>query len=799
MYRLLGYFVTRSWVALLAGWLALVWICWHAAPKWEDVAQDKEFAFLPAEVPSRRGEEIFQKAFPDDRLASSVVLVLRSVANTERYREQNKKFIEDILEPGLRKIAEDEGGLAGELAPSDEPLFSSQPQENRPAKPKSIIARIRTPNAPVTGALLVSEDGKAMLVVVELTTEFHSRRNWPTLDKIEELVTRLGQEGKTPPQLDISVTGSAVMGRDHTQAQLQSAKDTERLTILLVVVLLIVIYRSPLLALIPLATVFLATNLSLSVLALLAEKEYVTLFEGIQIYITILSYGAGVDYSIFLTARYKEELDRAADHRDAVAAAIGNVGAALTASASTVMFGIAMMAFAEFGKFRHAGIAIPVSIFVVLCATLTFSPALLRLAGRWAFWPKVLTNSSGRHHGWEQVGKILERFPGTVWVGTVAVMGPFAVAAALSYNFLTYDVIRNLPADAPSVAGTRVLQEHFPAGQIGAVTVLLVNPHVDFAGAQGRSQVELLTNRLREQKEELGLADVRSLALPLGINKSSKIAWEGSGLSDETVRKEFDKLALERYLTDLGERTKTGTRFDFILERDPFARQSIENLERIESAFRAALSSDFRHDSQVYFLGSTASVRDLQSVIKRDRLRNEILVLTSVFVILVLLLRKPLISLYLILSVLLSYLATLGVTFALFWALDPNGFAGIDWKVAVFLFTILIAVGEDYNIFLMARIDEEQRRHGPVRGITEALARTGPIISSCGIIMAGTFASLLKGSLTEMKQLGFALAFGILLDTFVVRPILVPSFLVLLHSGRLRPAFWRRQHRASGA
>jgi putative drug exporter of the RND superfamily len=158
----------------------------------------------------------------------------------------------------------------------------------------------------------------------------------------------------------------------------------------------------------------------------------------------------------------------------------------------------------------------------------------------------------------------------------------------------------------------------------------------------------------------------------------------------------------------------------------------------------------------------------------------------SVFVILILVLRQFLVTLYLLLSVLFSYYVTLGVTFTVFWLLDPQGFVGLDWKVAMFLFTILIAVGEDYNIFLMTRIHEEERRHGPLRGITVALDRTGPVISSCGIIMAGTFASLLAGSLTEMKQLGFALAFGVLLDTFVVRPILVPAFLILLHSGRLR-------------
>jgi RND superfamily putative drug exporter len=137
--------------------------------------------------------------------------------------------------------------------------------------------------------------------------------------------------------------------------------------------------------------------------------------------------------------------------------------------------------------------------------------------------------------------------------------------------------------------------------------------------------------------------------------------------------------------------------------------------------------------------------------------------------------------------VLFSYLATLGVTYLVYWWYDGAAFAGLDWKVPMFLFTILIAVGEDYNIFLMSRIEEEQVVHGPVEGVIQALSKTGRIISSCGIIMAGTFASLAAGTLKGMSQLGFALAFGVLLDTFVVRPVLVPAYLVLLHSGRLGP------------
>jgi RND superfamily putative drug exporter len=792
MFPLLGRFVQRFSVFVLLGWLALFVVCWRFAPPWQEVARDQEFAFLPPSAPSRQADAMYQKAFPDDRLASNIVLVLYRTEGGPDALKSDLSFIDDVLQPALVKVTDDEGGLAN--TPSDdEPLFGNEPAA--PVRPRSIIARIRTPNAPGVGTLLVSPDHKASLVVVDLTTEFLAEKNWPTIERVEKLAGELRGEGKLPPGLNIAITGSAVIGRDHTHAQLQSAQATGWLTLLLVVGLLAIIYRAPLLALIPLATVYLAVQTALYLLAILARAGQLTLFEGIQIYITIVTYGAGVDYCLFLTARWKEELDRGTDRCQAMGRALGDVGAAVTASAFTVICGIGMMAFADFGKFHEAGLAMPLSLFLVMVAALTFSPALLCLFGRWAFWPLRRPDAkapldhpesgAGRpeddvyHRTWARVGEVLLRRPGMVWLATVAVMTPFVVLAGLTYERVSYDVIGELPADAPSVAGTRILQEHFPAGLMGPVTVLLIDPKVDFGGAQGRTVVAQLTDHLARERETLGLNDIRSLTRPLGIRRSADAALADIDAPADLRREAEERAAREHYITDLGERAKVGTRLELILNQSPFDHRSIAGLGAVEAAVRDALPQPKREQAQLYFVGSTASLRDMATVTEGDRGRIQVLVLASVFVILLLILRRLVLSIYLLLSVLFSYYVTMGVTFAVFWALDPYGFAGIDWKVAIFLFTILIAVGEDYNIFLMTRVHEEERIHGPLRGITEALTRTGPIISSCGVIMAGTFASLMGGSLTDMKQLGFALAFGVLLDTFVVRPVLVPAFLVL--------------------
>ncbi|HEV3444183.1 MAG TPA: MMPL family transporter, partial [Gemmataceae bacterium] len=371
----LGHLVRRGWPLVLIGWGALLLACRLMAPPWSEIAQDKEFDLLPADTPSRRAAEIFAKAFPEEQSASNIVLVLHQSGAPQL--ERNLKFIEDVLEPGLRRIAEAEGGLASEVAPSDEPLFGDQGAPSAEPKRRSIIARIRTPNAPGLGALLISEDKQALLVLLELTTDFLAKGNWPTIAKVEELVEDLRQQRKVPAGLDIAVTGSAAIGRDHSLAQLQSARATEYLTLILVIGLLVLIYRAPLLAIIPLATVYLAVQIAINFLAILAGAGVLTLFEGVQIYITILAYGAGVDYCLFLTARYKEELDSGTPPADAVAGAVRHTGAALLASSATVMCGIAMMMFAQFGKFREAGFAIPLSLLLVLCATLTFSPSLL--------------------------------------------------------------------------------------------------------------------------------------------------------------------------------------------------------------------------------------------------------------------------------------------------------------------------------------------------------------------------------------------------------------------------------------
>ncbi len=775
MFPLLGKLVIRFWPIILAMWGAALVAGWTLAPAWDKVAKNGEVDFLPAKAPSRIADSLFKEAFPLEFSAANVALIL--ARDGGELEERDRAFIKNEFVPGLGKI---EG------------------EDNSPINAKRTIDDERV------GALLVSPDKKATIIFLELTTAFQDQRNIPLIAEIEALIADLRKADKIPAGLEIGVAGSATAGRDLDLAEAASARTIERWTIGIVVLLLLFLYRAPLVAFIPLLTVFVAVEVSMRFLAWLAQTLPPDVFapsRDLRIFVTVLAYGAGVDYCLFLIARYREELEEGKSPVGALEHTVARVGAAITASAATVICGIGMLAFAKFGKIHEAGIVIPLALSVALLSTLTFASSLLRLTGHWAFWPNVVVLKSNAPslplwrrwllsgvnlpNIWDRIGPVLVSRAGSIFLITNLLLAPFAILGIVHAHDQNFSPLADLPADAPSRVGARLMQRHFPTGILGPVTVLVKNDAIDFADLKTMPPIQDLVRNVRSRLDELGIEDIRSLADPLGFSAAAK----GKLASFRSPKEEVDKLVRDEGLRYYVSEATAGhvMRLDLTLVDDPLNKGGIASLDRIKHAFPSLLPDGLK-DSRVEFAGSTASLRDLSIIKQGDQELIQVLVSGVVLLLLLIILRRFVVSVYLILSVLLSYLATLGLTDLVFRQLGGDEFIGLDWKVPIFLFTILVAVGEDYNIFLLTRVKEEQDNFGPRDAIPHALSRTGQVISSCGFIMAGTFASLLSSPLAAMKQLGFALAVGVMIDTLIVRPILVPTFLVLVQNlipGRL--------------
>ncbi len=825
MYRRIGESVTRFPIFTIGAWIIVAILAIAMAPERDGIWQEGELAFLPEDAISSQAQHLFRKAFPPtngrrfsrgkragssvqrDPLGSNIVIVLFRENRPEGLSKEDRQFIREDLVPQLEKIR-DSTPLGYEI--ESDGGYEEIPESER------VVQGISTPHDKRIGALLTSPDERAEIVVLELRTEFLDRQNGLIVDRLEELIFSSDLLQNKPIGLAMALSGSATVGRDLLRAEADSAARTETFTKLLVITLLLLIYRAPLLALVPLITVGLSVEFTLALLTHLAEAGWIGVFNGLQIYVTVVVYGAGVDYCLFLIARYKEELDSGHGFSEAITMSIRKVGAALATSAGTSIVGIGMMSFAEFGKFRQAGLAISIGLFVAACFAVTFTPALLLLLRNWAFWPDIRKETPKTEEGWipaatlwkklnEQqwldeiwnlTAQLLKKFPGRIFLGTILTMLPLAIIGFTNQGNLSYGLLTDLPQEDTSVEGAMAIQEHFPAGVTGPVITLIRFDQDELKKQfEGDDLSDLRTsNRFCEEmtatieaslldlnEPDFRVVDIRNQMYPLGKSAAALEHLDSLKIGERRLQQVIKH---KTYTSTRGPLAGQVMRMDFIFSTDPFDRNSILKLSEVEDVVRRAIPESLRESAEVFTLGPTAGIRDLKLSTDRDRVLIGVLVVLAVYIMLVALLRQPAVCGYLMVSVVFSYFVALGMTFIVFYLRDPAGFTGIDWKVPIYLFTILIAMGEDYNILLMARVDEEQKRHGPVEGILVALTKTGSIISSCGIIMAGTFASLMIGSLLGMAQLGFALAFGVLLDTFIVRPILVPAYLILLNSGK---------------
>jgi RND superfamily putative drug exporter len=783
MFNHLGRLTAAHPWAVVAAWLVLGILLTLIAPAWDSRAQDDDIRFLPERCASVRGYQLMQQAFPDDVFASRLVFAVeRTDAPLTEADLALVKFMVDDLE---------------QLRQQEPDLKIGKPVSCRDA---------------VVGSRLTSQDKHCTLIQVPLGSPFLALQTQAAVDRAHQVLRkRLEQAGTNPPQL--FATGSAGIGRDLTTAAGESLDGTTLATILLVVVVLLLVYRAPLLALVPLVTIGVSVWVSLRVLALATLIPGVHLVNISKIFAVVILYGAGTDYCLFLISRYREELANGKEGDKALGRSVGQVGGALAASAGTVMIGLGLMGMAEFAKVRYAGPAIALSLAVALLAALTLTPALLRLLGKVVFWPhhspaqktplllrRLLIEEGGF---WNRVSRFVVAHPVLVLVLSIVVLAPLAAfGLRVTPN---YRATGELAPESDSLQGLAALQRHFTAGETGPLTVLLVSK-TDWDSRIARHEIDHLSRGFGNLE---GVAEVRSLTQPLGTpmpdyatpanpGVHGNILGQGQGGMFAFLAQARQK-ARDHYVATLpaqvaADGTTTPqryvTRLDVVLKSDPFDAASTATLRQIKTWLKTELprSTLLPGDVEAEVYGVTVNAQDLAEVTEADRTRVNLLVLTGILLILLVLVRRPVLAVYLLVTVLFSYFATLGATMLVNYCLLGRPLLQVDWRVPFFLFTILVAVGEDYNILLITRALQERKRHGAVEGMRRALARTGGTITSCGLIMAGTFSTLMLANLSTLKQIGFALAFGVLIDTFIVRPFMVPAFGLL---------FWRDREPAA--
>jgi RND superfamily putative drug exporter len=583
------------------------------------------------------------------------------------------------------------------------------------------LPTVGLPAQPFEGAQgQVARGGAIAYTVVSLPEDNDKVADW---GKELRDVTDRGR----PPGLDVYVTGDVGFNTDAEEVFGSLDAKLLLVTVLLVLFLLGAIYRSPAIALMPIVVVGFAYTIAQAFIYFYA-KSGATVSDNATSIFVVLMFGVGTDYCLLLVSRYREELRMYEDKHDAIGHAMLRTGPAILASGLTVATSMLVLLLAENGSIHSLGPVAAIGVACVLLAGLTLLPAMLAIGGRRAFWPRKRVVAFDPEHVvseqpgmWRRIGnRVLER-PGLALGVTMLLF--FAGALGLLAYKEDYSTTTFFKKQTDSVDGFRVLEQALPAGALSPTTVLVVRDDGPVRPAD--------------------VADARRLAA-----------------RDPAVAA----------VTPLQQSSRDGriARFDVVFENDPYKKGALDEVKQLRDRLdRLPAGTDALTGggSSIQFDYDKASSRDLKVIVP--------IALAVIAVILAILLRALAAPLVLIVSVVLSFFGAFGMS--LLFIRYVVGDAGIDNGLPTFAFIFLVALGIDYTIFLMSRVREEARRFGTREGMLRAINATGPVITSAGLILAGTFSVLMTLPVTFAFDLGFMVALGILLDTFVVRTIMVPA------------------------
>ncbi|HLL69753.1 MAG TPA: MMPL family transporter [Micromonosporaceae bacterium] len=666
----------RAKFLTLAIWLLLAALATPLGMKLSEVQNNDSLAALPASAEAARAAERAAAAFPGSDGLVAVAVYARDGGLTAADRA---------------KVEGDRAAFAG-------------------------YARAGSVDAVPSG------DGAATLLVFPLAGDDDQQGT-----AVAEIKKRLAAD--SPPGLRTALTGSAGGFQDVLDAFDGMDSTLLLVTAGVVILLLLLTYRSPVLWLVPLVAVLVASQVATAVIYLLARYGGLAVDLQSQSILTVLLFGVGVDYALLLIARYREELRRHADRHEAMAVALRRSFPAILASAATVALGLLCLLAAQMPATRGLGPVAAIGVLGALAAMTTLLPVLLVLGGRWMFWPFVPRYTPGAvghdaaedHRGWARVAGAVGRRPRLIWVGTAAALG--VLTLGMGNLSLGLPASENFTSEVGSVTGQRLIERHYPGGASSPTTVL--------ATADGAAAVAAVAAAVP------GVAEVRPAV------SSADGRW---------------------------------VRIDAVLAAEAESAAAKDTVRRLRTAVHAVPGAD------ALVGGDAAAALDSDRVIDRDNRVVMPLILVVVLAVLVLLLRALVAPVVLLASVVLSYAAALGAAGLI---LPVLGYPNLWVALPLQTFLFLVALGVDYTIFVMTRAREEAVTLGHRRGVLHALTVTGGVVTSAGLVLAATFAALGVLPLVPSLQMGVIVAVGVLLDALLVRSLLIPALAV-----DLGPRMW---------
>ncbi len=684
MFAAFGNFVTKRRWYILVFWILAAVAVVSFSPKLSDVTSNDQASFLPSSYESVRAQEIAKESFPETEGQAALIVFKNSSGTTLSDADQQNIF-KTVL------------GLNAAKIPKVKTVFTA-PQ-------------------------MLSENQKLQLAQAQLTG---LPQDEALLDSVAKLRDELAKQIKGTG-LKVAVTGNAAIALDTRDSSGNAEKIVGIVTLLLILILPTIIFRSPFAAFLPLVSVGIIYTMATSLLALCATIFDFQVSGQLTSLLIVILFGIGTDYILFLLFRYRERL-RSGDHtRGAVSFALSRAGEPIVSAALVVGVAFAALFVASLGFFSSLAPGLVISVVLMLLASTTLVPALLAIVGEKIFWPskKWQTEQTGSLAG--KLGGLVSRRPGRTAIVILVVL--LALASGIFHYRASFDLASQLPPNAESTTAFKELSNAYPAGTTSPTRIYV------------RSEQRL--NRASLAKLQIAVKSATGVAAvtPAQVSANGRAALISAVLADE-----------------------------------PSSATAIAN---IAGPIRTAAHGTGLN-AEIVVGGETAIYADLQHATNRDMRTIVLLAGALIFVILAILLRSLIAPIYLLLAVGLGVVATLGATTYLFVVF--GGSLGLVFMLPILLYVFVVAVGTDYNILMITRLREEMQveQRDPKLAAQKAIEHTTSTLISAGVILAGTFASLLFAGLGLLTQMGFSVSLGIALGAFLISLLLIPALSTLL-------------------